>query len=233
MTAARHALRSVALLAGLAMAPAQAQNAPNPDGPRYVAAYVEVMPTAAREGAALVRAFRDAARQEPGNLRLEAAQRIGQPNQFVILEAWQDEAALDAHAKAGAITAFHDKLKPLEDAPVDRRTNGVLTVGPLSANLTDGAVLTVTHVDVVPTHREAATALVKALAENGRGEPGNLRYEALVQAGRPNHFTVIAAWRERSALEAHDMGTTARAFRAQLAPMAGALYDERLYGPLD
>src|SRR5689334_3213232 len=115
MTAARHALRSVALRAGLAMAPAQAQNAPTPDGPRYVAAYVEVMPSAAREGAALVRTFRDAARQEPGNLRLEAGQRIGQPNQFVILEAWQDEAALDAHAKAGAITAFHDKLKPLED----------------------------------------------------------------------------------------------------------------------
>ena len=233
MTSARQALRCVALLAGLAIVPAQAQTAPGPDGPRYVAAYIEVMPSAAREGAALVRTFRDAARQEPGNLRLEAAQRIGQPNQFVILEAWQDEAALDAHAKAAAIAAFHNKLKPIEDAPDDRRVNGVLTVGPLAANLADGAVLTVTHVDVVPTHREAATALVKALADNGRGEPGNLRYETLVQVGRPNHFTVIAAWRDRSAAEAHDMGTTARTFRQQLAPMAGALYDERFYSPLD
>jgi quinol monooxygenase YgiN len=233
MTAARQALQSVALLAGLAIMPALAQTAPETNGPRYVAAYIEVMPSAASDGATLVRAFRDAGRQEPGNLRLEAAQRIGQPNQFVVLEAWQDEAALDAHAKAPAITEFHEKLKPIEDAPDDRRVNGVLTVGPLSTKFADNAVLTVTHVDVVPTHREAATGLVKALAEKGRGEPGNLRYEALVQAGRPNHFTVIAAWRDRGAAEAHDMGTTARAFREQLAPMAGALYDERLYRPLD
>src|SRR3974390_3011113 len=99
-----------------AIASADAQ-APAPEGPRYVATYIEVMPTATRDGLALMRQFRDASRKKAGNLPREAAQRIGQPNQFVILEAWQDQAALDAHAKAATTTQFHNKLKPIEDAP--------------------------------------------------------------------------------------------------------------------
>src|SRR5215472_14697711 len=101
MTRTVKALGGAAIVACLASGQAQAQSPP-PEGPRYTAIYVEVMPTAVSDGAALVRQFRDAGRKEPGNLRLEAVQRIGQPNQFVILEAWQDQAALDAHAKAAS-----------------------------------------------------------------------------------------------------------------------------------
>ena len=78
-----------------------------------------------------------------------------------------------------------------------------------------------------------ATALVKQIAEDGRKDDGNLRYEALTQVSRPNHFTVVAAWRDRSAADAYGMEAKTRAFRAQLGPMAGALYDERFYKALD
>ncbi len=230
MPSAIRALPGALLMASLAVAPAHAQAS---DGPRYVATYLDVLPTAANEGAALVRAFRDASRNEAGNLRLEAAQRIGEPHQFVILEAWQDQTSLEAHAKAAHTVAFRDKLKPIEDAPPDDRVNAVLSVGGVPAELGGSAILAVAHVDVVPPQREGAAALLKQLAEDSRKEDGNLRFEALIQVSRANHFTVIAAWRDPRAAEAHAMNPKTRAFRNALAPMAGALYDERFYKALD
>jgi quinol monooxygenase YgiN len=46
---------------------------------------------------------------------------------------------------------------------------------------------------------------------------------------RLNHFAVIETWRDRQTLEAHQAAAHTRDFRTKLAPMAGALYDERLY----
>jgi quinol monooxygenase YgiN len=232
MKAAGKAL-GAAIVAVLAITRAQAQAPQPPDGPRYVATYVDVMPTREGDGAALVRQFRDASRKETGNLRLEAAHRIGQANQFVILEAWQDQAALDAHAKAAHTTAFRDKLKAIQDAPYDERVNYVLSVGALPAEIGGAAILTVTHVDVVPPQKDMASALLKQLAEDSRKDDGNLRFEATTQLTRPNHFTVITAWRNAKAFDAHIMNAKTRAFRDQLAPASGALYDERLYKALD
>src|SRR4051812_1634476 len=94
---------------------------PVPDGPRYLVTYLEVMPTAISGGMALVRQFRDATRKEAGTLRAEALQRIGPQYQFVLLEAWKDQAAAEAHAKAAATAQFRDKIKAMRNAPVDER----------------------------------------------------------------------------------------------------------------
>jgi quinol monooxygenase YgiN len=88
-------------------------------------------------------------------------------------------------------------------------------------------------VDVIPTERETSTALVKQHADEGREEPRNLRFEALTQTNRQNHFTVIEAWQSRVAAQAHVMNAATRAFRAKIAPAIGALYDERFYKALD
>jgi quinol monooxygenase YgiN len=53
------------------------------------------------------------------------------------------------------------------------------------------------------------------------------------QTNRPNHFTVVEVWRDRAAFDAHGMAAHTRRFREQLAPMSGALYDERLYAILN
>jgi quinol monooxygenase YgiN len=206
---------------------------PVPDGPRYVVTYVDVLPTAKDNGAALIRQFRDATRKENGNLRAEAARRIGQPNQFVILEAWKDQPALDAHAKAPHTAQFREKLKAIQMAPYDERVHYPLSVGPLAANFGGAAIVAVTHVDVIPPQRENGTALVKQLADDSRKDDGNLRFEAVTQTNRQNHFTVIEAWRNRKAADAHSMNTKTRAFRDKLAPASGALYDQRFYKLLD
>ncbi len=224
------------IFAGLAMTSAHAQAPaapppppPVPDGPRYVVGYVEVMPSAKNDGAALVRAFRDATRKEAGNLRAEVARRIGVPNQFVILEAWKDQAAADAHAKTAHTTQFRDKLKAIQNAPYDERVHFPLSVGPPTASFGGAAVIAVTHVDVIPPQRENGTGLVKQLAEDSRKDDGNLRFEAVTQTNRQNHFSVVEAWKNHSALDAHSMNAKTRGFRDKLAPASGALYDERLY----
>jgi quinol monooxygenase YgiN len=224
---------ALVLAASAAVAAAVSAQAPAPpsppEGPRYVVTYVEVKPNAAVEGEKLVRQFRDAARKEAGNLRAEALRRIGQINHFVLLEAWKDQAAVDAHSKAPASVQFREKIKAIQNAPVDDRVHFPLSVGPLEVKATGAAVAVVTHVDVVPPQRENGTAFTRDLAEKSRKEAGNLRFEAVTQVNRQNHFTLIEVWRDRKTADVHSMAEHTRAFRDKLAPASGALYDERFY----
>ncbi|HEX4552771.1 MAG TPA: antibiotic biosynthesis monooxygenase [Xanthobacteraceae bacterium] len=230
-------LLGVAFLASMTMTtqgqPAPPAPPPVPDGVRYVVTYFDVMQSQKDEGAALVRQFRDASRKDAGNLRVEAARRMGVPNQFVVLEAWKDQPSFDAHAQAAHTTQFRDKLKTIQNAPYDERVHFPLSVGPLPASLGGAAVIAVTHVDVIPPQRENATTFVKQLADDGRKDDGNLRFEAVTQTNRQNHFTVVEAWRNRKAADAHSMNAKTRTFRDKLAPASGALYDQRFYKLLD
>ena len=237
MNVAFHGLLALALCTGMALPAAHAQAPaappPPPDGPRYIVVYLEVMPTATTQGVTLVRRFRDATRKEPGNLRSEALQRIGQPHQIVLLETWKDQAATDTHVKATATAQFRDKIKAIQNAPLDERVHFPLSVGPLAAKAGSAAVAVVTHVDVIPPQRENGTQITRLLADNGRKDDGNLRFEAVTQTNRQNHFTVVELWRDRKAADAHSMAAHTRAFREKLGPASGALYDERFYKTLD
>ena len=216
-----------------ANAQAPAAPPPVPDGLRYVVTYLEVLPTAKANALTLVRQFRDGMRKEPGNLRAEALQRIGQPHQLVLLEAWQDQRAADNHANAPSTVQFQEQIGAIQLAPADARIHFPLSVGSVSAAGGEVVLAIVTHVDVIPPQRENGTAIVKQLAEDSRRDGGNHRFEAVTQVNRQNHFTVIELWRDSQSAEAHSMATHTRSFRAKLGPASGALYDERLYNVID
>ena len=223
-------LVAAVLCAGIAAPAARAQApAAPPAGARYVVAYIEVNPTAVAEGSRLVRQFRDLSRAERGNLRAEALQRIGQSHQFVLVNVWADQDAAEAHATAAGSVQFRDKLKAIESAPIDERVNSPLSVGALTAGAKGSVIVVVTHIDVVPPQRESASAMIKQLAEDSRKDDGNLRFEALTQVNRQNHFTLIEMWHNRRAADAHAMAAHTHAFRDKLLPASGALYDERFY----
>lgn len=74
---------------------------------------------------------------------------------------------------------------------------------------------------------------LRQLGEDSRKNEGNLRFEVVQQVNRPNHFTVVEIWSSARMLEAHSMAASTRRFRDALAPMTGALYDERMYRALD
>ena len=86
-----------------------------------------------------------------------------------------------------------------------------------------------THVDVVPTHKDEGIVLVEALYTTSREDAGNSRFDAHQQAGRPNHMSLVETWRDHTAAEAHALAAHVRRFREQLSPLSGALYDERRY----
>jgi quinol monooxygenase YgiN len=210
---------------------AHAQGAPT--GPVYVATYVEVGAASAKDGAKLLTEYRDASRNENGNLRAEVAQEIGRANRFVVVETWKDQAALDAHAKAASTSAMRDKLKPIQNSPFDQRVHNSLNVGPADSGSPKGSVIVVSHVDVIPPKKDDAIAALNPLADGNRKADGNQRYEVLQQSSRPNHFTVVESWKDRKAYDADRAAATQRDFRDKLATMAGALYDERLYSPMN
>ena len=206
--------------------------APAP-APVYSVTYVEVMPTARANGIALLKRYRDTTRNEEGNLRCEAASRIGQPHQLVILEVWKDQNALDAHGRSASTTQFRENVHAIRNAPLDERVHVGISVGPLQPGPTGEAVYVVTHVDVVPTRKDDGVAAVKQLGDDSRKEPDNVRFEVGQQANRPNHFTLVEIWKDAKAVESHSMRETTRRFRDKLGPMTGALYDERFYKAID
>jgi quinol monooxygenase YgiN len=199
----------------------------------YLATYVEVMPNAVAPGIALLQQYRDAISKEDGNLRAKALAEIDRPNRFVVVEARRDKAALDAHGQSAATLKFRDKLKPIADAPYDERINNALYVTQGKNESQSGAIYVATHVDVIPAGKDDCMAALKAMSVDTASDPGNISYEVLQQANRGNHFTVIEAWTNRKALDAHAMAAHTRAFRERISPVAGALYDERIYKALN
>ena len=214
---------------GQAPAPAAPPPVPADVSPLYVVTYVETRPNTRDETAALLKAYRDASRATAGNLRSIVVQRVRRPGQFVVVAAWQNKAAWDAHMGNEQTKAFRDKLNGLRNAPADDRFHNGLSVGPMEDPGAPGAVYGVTHVDVIPPQRENAVGALKILGEANRAAGSNVRYDIVQQTNRPNHFTVFEIWRSRDGFDANSMSAHQREFRDKLSQMTGALYDERLY----
>src|SRR5262245_12444680 len=95
-----------ALLCFSINAAAQAPATPPPPvpadvSPLYVITYVELKPTAAKDGTAILKSWRESQGKAAGNLRSEVVHHTTRPGQFVVVAAWQNKAAFDAYADAG------------------------------------------------------------------------------------------------------------------------------------
>jgi quinol monooxygenase YgiN len=211
-----------------APAPPPAPSQPPPSGPAYVVTYFEVAPTASRKTGGLLRAFSAATRKEAGNVEFLALREIARPGRFALVEAWQDKAALDAHG--AAMKALADKLQASFASPFDARQFWTLSVAAAAAGADFGkAIYVLTHVDVFPAGKDQVAALLKQQVDDSRKDGGALRFDAVVQDARTNHFHLIEAWANRGVREAHALAEHTRKFRTKLVPFEGALYDERLF----
>src|SRR5205085_2054045 len=149
--------------------------------PLYVVTYVESRPTARDEAAALLKSYRDASRAAPGNMRSVVVRSASRPGQFVVVAAWKDKSAWDAHMAAPATQAFREKLSALRNAPADDRSHNSLSVAPLHSPGAARALYVVTHIDVTPPRKDDAVAALKTLGEASRNASGNVRYEIVQQ----------------------------------------------------
>jgi quinol monooxygenase YgiN len=211
------------LIAGIASAGAQDASA------TYVVSYIEIAPSSPQTAAvSVLRALRDASRKQAGNRGFEVLRRVGQPQQFAILEVWSDAKAQASHAAAADTTQLRDKLKPYLAAPIDERPHTGFAVGQPKAPGA-GVVYVLTHVDLIGAKKDEGLAAIKQLSTDSAQDAGILRYDVLQQSSRPNHLTLVEAWRGKAALEKHEGAAHTRKFREALLPMSGSLYDQRLY----
>jgi quinol monooxygenase YgiN len=220
----------LAMAAGSAAAQAPA-SAPPASGPVYLISFFEVDPAAADKALPALRQYAAESRKAEGNAGALALREMARPARFAIVEAWRDKPALEAHG--AALAALRDGFQAALASPFDTRANAGLDVaGPAigaEPDLANSAVYVLTHVDVFPAGKDQTIEMLKQLAADSRKEPGNLRFEVLQQEGRLNHLPLFEAWRNATAHNAHIMAEHTRAFRVKLAPLQGALYDERLY----
>jgi quinol monooxygenase YgiN len=194
----------------------------------YTVTYMEVVPPSVTEAVSALAPYRDASSKGGGVVRFELLQRIERPNQFAVLVAWEDPEAFATHVASAQQRDLSQRLAPLLAAPNDTRQHEGLAVVPVSVPRAR-AITAVTHVDVIPPHKDDGAAALTQLAEASRGDAGNIRFEVWRQDNRPNHFTVVESWSSRRAFDAHAMASQTRDFRGKLAAWTGALYDERLY----
>ncbi len=217
------------LIAGAALLTAPTLRA-QAAGPVYVATYLDVRPTSTRAGAALAALYERNSRSDAGNISVNAFQEIGRSNRFVVIEAWKDQASFAAHDKATHTLEFRNKLKAIHNSPYDQRLNTGFAIDPAPQKTTSRTVYVVTHVDVPGAFREKAEGLLKQLVEPSRTDPGQVRYDLYQQLEpRTNHFTAFSAWDSLRAFDTHGSTPHCLQFREAIAPLLGALYDERIY----
>jgi quinol monooxygenase YgiN len=216
------------LMVAAALLPAGAASAVAQEGVVYGATYVEVAPGATSQAIELLKALVTASRKEDGNLRFQFVQERQRPNRFVVIEAWKDQAAFEGHRKGKPYAEFNEKLGPIRNAPPDERVHNALAAANMPGPAR-GALWIITHVDVPPPSKDACITELKTLTDASRKDSGNLMFEVVQQTNRPNHFTVVEIWKDDKALDAHGTAEHTRRFRANLGPMLGAPYEDRVY----
>ena len=226
----RIAVTALFLTAGWNAAQAQDVPAPPAKGPVYVVTFIDVAPSAIPDTIAALKQYRDASRKEVANLGANLFQDTGQANHFMIQEVWKEQPDYDAHTKAASATQFFAHLKPVEFGPPDIRVHRGFSMGPKMAVGANAGVYVMIHLDVAPPFFAALQVPLKPFTEASRKEDGVLRFDLLQHVDpRQNHITVLEAWRDVAAFDAHQAAAATKTFREKLHPIIGALYDQRLY----
>ena len=204
-----------------------------PDTTVYAVAYVDVMPASRGAAAAALKQYRDSSRSDDGHVRIELFEQTSRPGHFAILETWRDQKALDAHGMAAHTKQLQGALQPIRSSGYDQRPYKTVIAGSAPAATAGQTVFVVTHVDTVPNPQNDPPGLLRRLAEASRSEKGNVRFDVLQHAMRANHFTIVEAWQNQGALDAHAAAAHTRQYRDTLQPMSGGPLDERLYKVLE
>src|SRR3954469_16157155 len=91
----------------------------------------------------------------------------------------------------------------------------------------------VSYFETKPATQDEAAALARQFGEAGRKEEGNLRFDVLQRIGQTNHFSIIEAWRDTNARNAHATAAGTKQFRDKLQSLLRSPYDERPHTALN
>lgn len=96
----------------------------------------------------------------------------------------------------------------------------------------DATVYAVTYVEVAGPSSAAMAAAYKQYRDASRKEDGFVRFDLREQVGRPGLFTVVEAWRDQKASEAHSAAPHTKQYQDAIRPLRVSGYDQRPYKPL-
>jgi quinol monooxygenase YgiN len=230
--------RWLLLLLGLVVVPSGVGSQTPSDAPAdstyFAVSYVETAAASSAAGAAALKQYRDASRAHDGFVRAEFFEQLGRPGHFAIVETWRDQKAFDAR-DASAQKRLLAALDPIRVSGYDQRPYKTVTVGSGQPPTGRQIVYVVSHVDVAPNPQnpQGPVPLLRQLADASRKEAGNLRFDVLQHTMRANHFTVIEAWRNQQALDAHVAAAHTKQYRDTLQPLTGSPLDERTFRAVD
>lgn len=91
------------------------------------------------------------------------------------------------------------------------------------------AAYVITYIEIAPSARDAAYALLREERDTARKEPGNVAYDVFLKSGQRRHIVLFETWKDAKAQQDHAAAGSTKQFRSQLAPMLIAPYDERLH----
>ena len=197
-----------------------------PEGPIHVIAYVDVKATDIAAAIRHLRTYRDAGAKQPGAVAIRLYEETSRPNRLVVDATWCDFAAWEAHAQADALAGL---MTSVQLAPPDVRIHTQWSVASAPSLPADGFYV-YTHIDVTPPRLAALEEILKVYVAKGRTDTGAMRFDLLqALAPRLNHETLVEAWASEGDFRAHQASAHAMEFRDKLAPLLGALYDQRFY----
>jgi len=87
----------------------------------HVVAHVDTVGGAQADAPGLLKRLAEASRKERGCLRFDVLQHAMRANHFTIIEMWENQNALDAHAAAPPTKQYRDELQPMSGSPLDER----------------------------------------------------------------------------------------------------------------
>jgi quinol monooxygenase YgiN len=87
----------------------------------HVVSHVDTVGGVQAEAPALLKRLAEASRTEPGCLEFDVLQHTMRANHFTVIEIWQSQTALDAHAAAQHTRQYRDGLRPISGSPLDER----------------------------------------------------------------------------------------------------------------
>ena len=192
----------------------------------YAVSYVETTASSTAAAVTALKRYRDGSRGQDGFVRAEFFEQIGRPGHFAVIETWRDQKNFDGR-DGSAQKRLIDALEPIRVSGYDQRPYKTLSVGATPPPTGGQVVYVISHVDVTPNPQ--VPVLLRQLAEASRQEPGNLRFDVLLHTMRGNHFTVIEAWRNQQALDAHMAAAHTKQYRDTLQPLTGSPLDERVF----
>jgi quinol monooxygenase YgiN len=101
----------------------------------------------------------------------------------------------------------------------------------IPAQAQDDGVYLVTYVESLPfdalSPRSGIALQLERYRDSSRKDAGNLRFDVLIELGRPNRFVILEAWRDAASLDARGNADSTAKFRQVMDTMQAAPLDVR------